>query len=56
MCIVNVMAKKLEGLAWPEGLVCEVCGAGLHVPPGTPPGSEVYCPVCGAVYETYVFQ
>ena len=56
MGIVNVMAKKLEGLAWPEGLVCEICGAGLQVPPGTPPGSEVRCPVCGAVYETYVFQ
>jgi len=49
------MAKK-KGLAWPQGLVCEICGAGLEIPPETPSGSEVYCPVCGAVYETTVFQ
>lgn len=51
------MAKKKEkGLAWPEGLVCELCGAALVVPPGTPPKSEVICPNCGAVYETTVFE
>lgn len=43
-----------EGLSWPEGLVCETCGALLEVPEGTPPSSEVICPRCGAVYETTI--
>lgn len=43
-----------KGLSWPEGLVCQECGALLKVPEGTPPGSEVICPRCEAVYETTI--
>jgi hypothetical protein len=49
------MSRK-KGLSWPEGLVCEICGASLEVPTGTPSGSEVVCPKCGAVYTTAVFE